>query len=193
MSATRSPLTAAERAARERVRVRTSRALRHPARVTNPRAMADALADAFDGRPTVGTARGTARPGTRAAVDVWPAVKAKADADTRAALEERANPRPAPKPRRRRVVRGEPRAQAYARAVLDGECGRVEAAVPGTRNNVASAAAFRVGRVVAALNAADAFDRLLDAALVCGLPASEARAVVRSGLRAGAMRPREAV
>jgi hypothetical protein len=80
----------------------------------------------------------------------------------------------------------------YGIAALDAECWRVAKTPPGDRNNTLASAAFKVGRVVGAgvLDEHEAFSNLLGAALDCGLTEREARPVIRSGLTAGARKPR---
>jgi hypothetical protein len=80
----------------------------------------------------------------------------------------------------------------YARAALNYEDDAVRRAAEGTRNNTLNAAGFSMGQLVGAglLDNEDVVAVLLDAALACGLNECEARATIRSGLRAGIARPR---
>lgn len=82
--------------------------------------------------------------------------------------------------------------EPYASAALDGEVARVKAAQEGTRNDTLNVAAFNLGQLVAtgALPVAQVERELTDAGLSTGLGAGEVRATLRSGLRAGAGRPR---
>lgn len=81
---------------------------------------------------------------------------------------------------------------AYAAVVLEREVAAVRAAVEGTRNNVLSAASWRVGRVVGAgaIPQSLAREALLRAALDAGLPERDAVDVVARRLEAGTHRPR---
>ncbi len=84
----------------------------------------------------------------------------------------------------------EPRGARYAEVALDGECQRVTDTPAGNRNNVLASASFKVGQLLCEDD--DAYERLLDAALTAGLSEREARPTIRSGLRAGCAKPREA-
>lgn len=87
---------------------------------------------------------------------------------------------------------------AYARAALKDEAHRVASARPGGRNHALNKAAYNLGRLVGAgvLAAEVAADVLYEAASVHFGPTradvrpSEARAVIRSGMAAGARNPR---
>ncbi|MFN2490124.1 MAG: hypothetical protein ABR529_10365 [Actinomycetota bacterium] len=81
----------------------------------------------------------------------------------------------------------------YGRAALDGEVERVRSAAEGVRNGTLNAAAYRLGRLVAAgeVEEHDAEASLLDAALATGLQRREVRPTIRSGIRAGRKRPAE--
>jgi hypothetical protein len=70
---------------------------------------------------------------------------------------------------------------------------RVETAAPGTRNDTLNAAAFSLGRLVGAglLPADSVGSALTHAARTAGLEEREIDATIRSGLAAGAERPRE--
>lgn len=82
---------------------------------------------------------------------------------------------------------------AYARVALEEECARVAATPPGGRNHRLNVAAFCLGTLVGAgaLEATVVEQRLVQAAMVAGLPEAEARRTVRSGLAAGIARPRQ--
>jgi len=90
------------------------------------------------------------------------------------------------------VPRGGTRGTAYAMAALRDEARLVAAAQPGTRNDTLNRAAFSLGQLVAAglLPQMAVASALADAAERAGLPADEARRTIRSGLAAGARRPR---
>jgi len=81
---------------------------------------------------------------------------------------------------------------AYGLAALDREVAAVAGASEGTRNETLNRAAFSLGQLVAsgALKEGAVFDALICAATSAGLDASEARATIRSGLRAGSSTPR---
>jgi hypothetical protein len=82
--------------------------------------------------------------------------------------------------------------RAYALAALREETRRVAAAQPGTRNDTLNRAAFSLGQLVAAglLPPLPVMTSLADAAACSGLPADEARRTIRSGMAAGAKKPR---
>ncbi len=82
--------------------------------------------------------------------------------------------------------------RAYALAALREETRRVAAARPGTRNDTLNRAAFALGQLVAArlLPPLPVMTSLADAAAYAGLPADEARRTIRSGMAAGAKKPR---
>lgn len=67
----------------------------------------------------------------------------------------------------------------------------LQSAKPGTRNHLLNVAAFRLGKIVGAdaLDEVEIHRKLLDLAREIGLPESEARATIRSGLNAGKQRP----
>jgi putative DNA primase/helicase len=73
-------------------------------------------------------------------------------------------------------------------AAVRNEVDRVASAPEGTRNHTLNAAAFSLGGLVDL--APEAVSALLDAALAAGLPESEARTTIRSGLQAGQANPR---
>ena len=80
----------------------------------------------------------------------------------------------------------------YAATALRGELERVLAANPGARNHALNSAAFAMGQLTATglLPADLAGEALTQAARAIGLPSREAAATIRSGLTAGARRPR---
>jgi hypothetical protein len=82
----------------------------------------------------------------------------------------------------------------YALAAFEDEVARVRSAAVGCRNDRLNAAAFALGQLLGAglLDGGVVIDRLLSAALSAGLSDSEARATIKSGLKAGIARPREA-
>jgi hypothetical protein len=82
--------------------------------------------------------------------------------------------------------------RAYAMAALRAETERVAAARPGTRNDTLNRAAFSLGQLVAAglLPPIPVITSLIDAARYAGLAQDEAVRTVRSGMAAGARKPR---
>jgi bifunctional DNA primase/polymerase-like protein len=82
--------------------------------------------------------------------------------------------------------------RAYAMAALRAETERVAAARPGTRNVTLNRAAFSLGQLVAAglIPPIPVITSLIDAARYAGLPEDEAIRTVRSGMAAGARKPR---
>ncbi|HUN31802.1 MAG TPA: bifunctional DNA primase/polymerase [Trebonia sp.] len=82
--------------------------------------------------------------------------------------------------------------RAYALAALREETRRVAAAQPGTRNDTLNRAAFSLGQLVAArlLPPLPVMTALADAAACSGLSEDEARRTIRSGMAAGAKKPR---
>jgi len=82
--------------------------------------------------------------------------------------------------------------RAYALAALREETRKVAAAQPGTRNDALNRAAFSLGQLVAAglLLPLPVMTSLADAAACSGLPDDEARRTIRSGMAAGAKKPR---
>ena len=82
--------------------------------------------------------------------------------------------------------------RAYAMAALRAETERVAAARPGTRNVTLNRAAFSLGQLVAAglIPPLPVITSLIDAARYAGLPQDEAIRTVRSGMEAGARKPR---
>jgi hypothetical protein len=104
------------------------------------------------------------------------------------ALSENAaaeNSRPLPLPDSRQ-------GRAYALAAFREETRRVADARPGTRNDTLNRAAFSLGQLVAAglIPPLPVMTALADAAAVAGLPDDEARRTIRSGMAAGARKPR---
>jgi hypothetical protein len=85
-----------------------------------------------------------------------------------------------------------PRGRAYALAALREETHRVATARPGTRNDTLNRASFSLGQLVAAqlLLPLPVMTALADAAACAGLPDDEARRTIRSGMAAGAKKPR---
>jgi hypothetical protein len=82
--------------------------------------------------------------------------------------------------------------RAYAMAALRAETELVAAARPGTRNVTLNRAAFSLGQLVAAglIPPIPVITSLVDAARYAGLPEDEAVRTVRSGMEAGARKPR---
>ncbi len=82
----------------------------------------------------------------------------------------------------------------YGRAALDRESADVSSAPEGTRNDRLNAAAFSLGQLVGGgeLEQGASEAALLDAALASGLPESEARRTLRSGIESGMQEPRTA-
>jgi len=82
--------------------------------------------------------------------------------------------------------------RAYALAAFREETRRVAEARVGTRNDTLNRAAFSLGQLVAAglIPPLPVMTGLADAAARAGLPADEARRTIRSGLAAGARKPR---
>lgn len=82
--------------------------------------------------------------------------------------------------------------RAYALAALREETNRVAAAQPGTRNVRLNRAAFSLGQLVTAglIPPIPVITSLIDAARHAGLPEDEAIRTVRSGMAAGARKPR---
>lgn len=80
----------------------------------------------------------------------------------------------------------------YAAAALDRESRAVEQAQGGSRNARLNAAAFALGRLIAPdrLSRAEVDQRLLEAARATGLPVTETRTTIRSGVEAGLKNPR---
>jgi hypothetical protein len=85
-----------------------------------------------------------------------------------------------------------PQGTAYAMAALRDETRRVADAQPGARNTTLNRAAFSLGQLVAAglLPPLAVVTSLASAAGHAGLPADEALRTIRSGMAAGARKPR---
>ena len=83
---------------------------------------------------------------------------------------------------------------AYVRAAVEGELGRILSASEGSRNETLNRAAFALGQFVGAdaLDRTDAEARLLRAARAVGLDDREALKTINSGLNAGERQPRDA-
>lgn len=83
---------------------------------------------------------------------------------------------------------------AYGARALDAELGRLAQAVEGQRNDTLIRAAFRCGQLAGGgeLDPVDAATALHAVAVRVGLADREVEATIRSGLRAGATRPRSA-
>ena len=101
-----------------------------------------------------------------------------------------------PEPRRLDVAAVHPRngSTPYGRKALDDECSAVQTAAEGARNDTLNRAAFSLGQLAAGgeLQRIEAETALQQAARACGLPDTEARNTIRSGLDAGAKQPRTA-
>jgi hypothetical protein len=82
--------------------------------------------------------------------------------------------------------------RAYALAAFREETRRVAEARVGTRNHTLNRAAFSLGQLVAAglIPPLPVMTGLADAAARAGLPTDEARRTIRSGMAAGARKPR---
>ncbi len=95
-------------------------------------------------------------------------------------------------PEQRLPVTDSAQARSYAMAALRAETERVASARPGTRNDTLNRAAFSLGQLVAAglLPPIPVITSLIDAARYAGLPEGEAVRTVRSGMAAGARKPR---
>jgi hypothetical protein len=102
---------------------------------------------------------------------------------------ERLAERERPRSVERRDVRAP---DAWARAALQGELGRVRSAVKGTRNDTLNRVAYRLGQIVGAggLDERDVEGVLVNEAVAIGLGEREAARTVRSGLLAGESSPR---
>jgi hypothetical protein len=95
-----------------------------------------------------------------------------------------------PKPRWRPSEPGT-RLAAYGAKAISNSLHDVRNAPAGDRNNQLARAAYLFGRCVGAdlIDEQTALDDLLGAACDCGLPEREARACIRSGVRAGGAKP----
>lgn len=82
--------------------------------------------------------------------------------------------------------------RAWAKAAFESELGRLHRAPEGARNHTLNRAAFALGQLVGGrhLDSDIVRDALVAAGVGIGLTASEARATVASGLRAGGRTPR---
>lgn len=87
---------------------------------------------------------------------------------------------------------GDPQASRYAHAALVAESHRMAGQPEGVRNHELNRSAYRMGQLIAAgyLDRTGVYNALLDAAHTSGLPTSEARATILSGLNAGMNNPR---
>jgi putative DNA primase/helicase len=101
-----------------------------------------------------------------------------------------AKPTPQPRPLRPAPARS---GEAYGRAALEAECGKVAVAPEGQRNASLNAAAFALGQLVAGgqVDRAAAEEALAHAAAQAGLAGDEAAKTIRSGLDAGERQPRK--
>ncbi|HTW97699.1 MAG TPA: bifunctional DNA primase/polymerase, partial [Acidimicrobiales bacterium] len=108
-------------------------------------------------------------------------------------LRERLEPPPRPPARDTGPVRLT--SSHYGRVALESECAAVAATPEGRRNDRLNAAAFSIGTLVGAevLDAGEAHDHLLAAAISAGLDEREARRTIASGMRAGERQPRRLV
>lgn len=90
------------------------------------------------------------------------------------------------------VPAGDPGAVRYAQAALTKECDALAGTGEGQRNHALNKAGFNIAQLVAAghLDAQDAQDSLVQAALSCGLAIPEIRATLGSAFDAGAKQPR---
>lgn len=81
---------------------------------------------------------------------------------------------------------------AYCKAAIENEVGKVASASKGERNNTLNEAAFSLGQLVGAnwIDENQIFDQLLDAAISVGLGLDEAKKTIVSGLKAGKNKPR---
>lgn len=83
----------------------------------------------------------------------------------------------------------------YGQAALDGELYALRSTTEGTRNDQLNDSAFALGQLTGSGEIEDAQSvkhELLDAALTCGLPQSEACNTIESGFSAGLLKPRTA-
>lgn len=96
--------------------------------------------------------------------------------------------KPAPRP----VAQEKPVSRRYALAALTSACDRVRAAAEGDRNNTLNREAFGPGQLVAggSLSAAEATDKLLQAAVDSGLGESESRQTIESAFLGALSSPR---
>ena len=82
----------------------------------------------------------------------------------------------------------------YGRAALERELAALAATRQGGRNDQLNNSALHIGQLVAGgeIDTEGAVRELLDVALAIGLPASEAKATIKSGLKGGKKNPRQA-
>lgn len=82
---------------------------------------------------------------------------------------------------------------AYGESALRAECQQIGATPQGGRNTRLNTGAFRLGQLVGGgeLDEGHAWSHLHAAAVACGLPDSEARRTIGSGLQAGIASPRQ--
>jgi len=85
------------------------------------------------------------------------------------------------------------RLDSYVRAAIDNETAKVSGSTEGNRNDTLNKAAFALGQLVGGghLDREVVRAALLGAAISAGLPESEARATITSGLDAGSEHPRD--
>jgi hypothetical protein len=97
------------------------------------------------------------------------------------------------KPRRVEPIRSEGTTR-YGKAALDDEAGKVAMAPNGARNETLNAGAYSMGRLIAGgeLDQDEAELTLLEAALRAGLPETEARKTIASGISGGMKDPKSA-
>jgi hypothetical protein len=106
--------------------------------------------------------------------------------------DKAATPEPIQHTRPIEPIRAAQNASSWASSAFDAEVRHVRSATAGTRNITLNRSAFALGQIVGAgLFDQNAVERtLVDSALAVGLTEREAAMTVRSGLRAGARRPR---
>lgn len=106
-------------------------------------------------------------------------------------LPEKSKPEPVPAAPST-YQRSENQHENYARAALQKEAERVQAAGEGQRNRTLNEAAFSAGTLIGAgiLDEVEARQVLTDAARACGLDASEIPGTLHSGFTAGKQKPR---
>lgn len=83
------------------------------------------------------------------------------------------------------------RERSYAVTALEDDCGKVRAAMEGTRNHTLNVAAHSLGTMDGWICERETCDALLKAAIDCGLSEAEARKTIQSGYEAGKAKPRE--
>ena len=90
------------------------------------------------------------------------------------------------------TVQPPPTSSAYGDTAIREETARVASAPPGQRNETLNAAAHSLAQLVPhILGQGEVETAMLNAALACGLPVNEARATIRSAMRAGMTKPRQ--